>query len=130
MKDFALAASVAFPSSSILARMGAGLAAMALGIALSACGSGGDRKPNVPPHLGAGGEGGAGIGPGGASGTGGRVDGGPDCEAGEQKECTVYVEQASGVTSCWKGVKFCVDGEFSECLEPGAVFPTTGADPS
>jgi hypothetical protein len=49
-----------------------------------------------------------------------------ECEPGEQKECTVYVQQASGVTSCWKGLKLCVDGEFSECLDPGSVTAGTG----
>jgi hypothetical protein len=67
-----------------------------------------------------------GPGMGGEGGSGASDSGAPECEAGEQKDCTVYVQQASGVTSCWKGVKLCVDGEFSQCLDPGSIVPSTG----
>lgn len=37
------------------------------------------------------------------------------CVEETQRECTIVIEQASGVRSCWKGVQFCVDGAWSEC---------------
>lgn len=40
------------------------------------------------------------------------------CEEGEQRECSIVIHQASGVKSCFTGVEFCVDGEWSDCLEP------------
>jgi hypothetical protein len=88
----------------------------------------GAEEPRKPPPVQGGGEGGvADDGEGGAdSGSGGKSDPSPTCKEGSQKECTEYVTQANGVTSCWKGSRFCVDGHYTECLEPGAAVP--GAD--
>lgn len=125
MKDFHQAKALCGPERNPLTRVGLALA-VALGAWFAvACGQEETRKPHVP-HPGNGGEGGADMGLGGA-GSGGSGSK-PTCEDGTQKECTVYVQQASGVTSCWKGVKFCVDGKFTECLEAGTVFPTAGAE--
>ncbi len=38
------------------------------------------------------------------------------CVEEAQRECVIVIEQASGVRSCWKGVQFCVDGAWSDCL--------------
>jgi hypothetical protein len=88
--------------------------------AFVAC-SGGEAPPYVPPK-GSGGAGGE-SGLGGAAGAGPR----PQCRENAQKECTVYVELANGITSCWYGTKYCVDGRWSECLEDGADPRTQGA---
>jgi hypothetical protein len=109
-------------------RLGALSLLLSLGLLLSvaACGGADRRNPppvQRPPH---GGEGGSHPGIGGEGGSGASDSVGPECEPGEQRDCTVYVPQANGVTSCWKGVKLCVDGELSECLDPGSVVPATG----
>lgn len=78
---------------------------------------------NKPPK-GSGGEGGE-QGMGGApdDGSGGRSSG---CKEDAQQECTIYVQQANGVTSCWSGLKFCVDGSWTECLDTGSAPATQG----
>lgn len=38
-------------------------------------------------------------------------------------ECSVYYEQANGVTSCFYGIQYCVGGEWSDCLDPTAEVP-------
>jgi hypothetical protein len=121
------------PRSFLLGRLAVGVA-LGAGIFVGAlnltgCGSGDSRRPTVKPPTSQGGEGGAGPGLGGAGpGSSGGRSGAPDCDEGEQKECTVYVQQASGVTSCWYGIQFCVDGEFTECLDPGTALTPTGTD--
>ena len=42
------------------------------------------------------------------------------CEGDEsnERECTIYITQASGVTSCFQGIQYCSDGTWTECLDP------------
>ncbi len=51
---------------------------------------------------------------GGASG--GEVPGTP-CEDGVEKDCSITVEQANGVKSCWQGKQTCENGIWQRCLE-------------
>lgn len=92
---------------------------------LPGCGDGSSDRP--PPIHHGGDSGGEDDGEGGEGGadtaSGGKSSGRPTCSDGARKECTVYVNQANGITSCWKGVRFCVRGKYTDCLEPGASVP-------
>jgi hypothetical protein len=44
-------------------------------------------------------------------------DEGP-CEDGTAETCSATIYQANGVKSCFRGVRFCTDGEWSACSEP------------
>lgn len=70
-------------------------------------------KPSKGSGGGAG-EGGA-QGMAGETGSGGRSN--ARCDEDEQRECVVFVQQANGVTSCWKGFQYCVNGAWTDCLE-------------
>lgn len=45
------------------------------------------------------------------------------CTEGANRECTITRELASGVVLCADGVKFCVDGAWSECFRTDSVAP-------
>ena len=60
---------------------------------------------------------------GGASGSMDFEEASGPCELGTDAVCTETIEQANGVTSCYRGMKYCVDGEWSACLDPDAPAP-------
>ena len=47
------------------------------------------------------------------------------CDDGDEARCSVVVHQASGVTSCFPGVTYCIEGAWTECFDPetGQVGP-------
>lgn len=45
------------------------------------------------------------------------------CEPDTEAACTTTIEQVTGVTSCFYGVQYCVDGLWSECLDVDAPVP-------
>ncbi len=57
-----------------------------------------------------------GIGFGGGNGDH-NLDDGP-CEDGDAEVCSATIYQANGVKSCFRGVRQCVDGKWSQCTEP------------
>ena len=76
---------------------------------LGACGSEGEDSPPAALDLGGGGLGGGHT----------IIDvGACDGDEGLEKECTIYIEQASGVTSCFTGFQYCSAGRWTECLDP------------
>lgn len=83
----------------------AAAALVLLSMVSSGCGVEGDERPGGTLNLG------------GERGFGGAPPSLGACsQEGEQKECTVYVHQANGVTSCFSGAQFCDEGEWSDCL--------------
>lgn len=79
----------------------------------SGCGNEEENRPTGALNLG------------GGTGFGGAVLSIGTCdESDEARECKVYHHQANGVTSCFSGVQFCEDGQWSDCLasdsEPSA----------
>lgn len=88
-----------------------GLGILAMVLALSGCG-----EPERPPPVGS--MGGAFNEPGSKT---------PRCREGTSASCTHYSQQANGVTSCWDGIKFCVDGKWTDCLDP-ATEPPVASD--
>lgn len=106
-----------------IAKVGA-LVGFALWAMVAAGCAGAEPPPFVgKPSKGSGGAGGE-QGLGGAAGDGSGGKSSASCKEGSQKECTIYVQQANGVTSCWSGNRFCVDGAWTECLDSGSA-PTT-----
>ena len=85
------------------------LGASVLGSLIAGCGNKGDERAAAP------------LGDGNVGGFGGGHPVGPvgACNGDEtlQEHCSVYITQASGVTSCFSGFKFCDDGIWSECLD-------------
>ncbi|HSC88257.1 MAG TPA: hypothetical protein VLC09_13335, partial [Polyangiaceae bacterium] len=69
------------------------------------CGTDGDTRPGMLSDEGIGGE---------SNGSDGYGYGQP-CDAGADRACSVTIEQASGVTSCWKGTQYCEDGKWGVC---------------
>jgi hypothetical protein len=54
-----------------------------------------------------------------------RDDAPKPCTSGSQRACTISVEQANGVRACWKGVQFCVDAAWSDCIELDQSSPSS-----
>lgn len=84
---------------------------------MGGCSGEGDR-PSGPSNIG--GEGGEGPVRGPTT-----TDTGNCSEDGKQQDCLVNIQLSNGLKSCFRGIQFCVDSDWTECLPPGTENPAT-----